>query len=184
MKLTDEQLLDDYRKWGRRELLDELLGRHLALVRNLAFRMTLDEEGADDIAQQALLHAVQGINSFNGQCNFRTWLYRVTLNAAYDFLDRKKRSPIQYTSEWSETDEGTVPPPQQSALMDELFEQLTAAIAELSPKMRAAIVLTVIEQLDVAQAAKIEGCSTATMYWRIHEARKQLKVRLGDYLSL
>jgi RNA polymerase sigma-70 factor (ECF subfamily) len=58
-----------------------------------------------------------------------------------------------------------------------------AALGELSPKLRGAIVLTSLQNLEAKEAARIEGCTTATMYWRIHEARRQLKKRLKKYLS-
>ena len=57
-----------------------------------------------------------------------------------------------------------------------------AALAELPPKLRAAMVLVTIERLDVAEAAKIEGCARPTMYWRLHEARKRLKKSLAGTL--
>jgi RNA polymerase sigma-70 factor (ECF subfamily) len=55
------------------------------------------------------------------------------------------------------------------------------AIAELSPKLRAAAVLVLIEELDPAEAARIEGCSRATIYWRLHEARKRLARSLREH---
>jgi DNA-directed RNA polymerase specialized sigma24 family protein len=59
---------------------------------------------------------------------------------------------------------------------------IEAAIRDLPPKLRAAIVLTAIEQFTVQKAARVEGCAIGTMYWRIHEARKLLKQRLGQLL--
>ena len=50
-------------------------------------------------------------------------------------------------------------------------------------KLRAAIVLTGLQQLSPDDAAELEGCSVATMYWRIHEARRLLEERLADYLA-
>ncbi len=66
---------------------------------------------------------------------------------------------------------------------DELAEKIQHAMTQLSTKLRTAIVLTSIEQLPAREAAAIEGCSTATMHWRVHQARKQLKLLLQGYLT-
>ena len=63
-------------------------------------------------------------------------------------------------------------------------QQIAAALASLSAKLRAAIVLTGLQQLSPDEAAELEGCSVATMYWRIHEARRLLEQRLAEYLGL
>ena len=65
----------------------------------------------------------------------------------------------------------------------ELDEVIQAALAELSPKLRAAVVLITLEQVDAAEAARIEGCSRATIYWRFHKARKQLKKSLERHIN-
>jgi RNA polymerase sigma-70 factor (ECF subfamily) len=65
----------------------------------------------------------------------------------------------------------------------ELDGQIRAALSELSPKLRAAIVLASVEGFGAREAARIEGCTTATMYWRIHQARKELRHRLRNWLS-
>lgn len=49
----------------------------------------------------------------------------------------------------------------------------------LSPKLRAAIVLTTLHNLSIPEAAKVEGCSVPTLYWRVHEARRQLAKRMA-----
>ena len=65
----------------------------------------------------------------------------------------------------------------------ELNGAITAAVGSLPPSLRAAVVLTTVHGLGVRQASKIAGCTRATMYWRIHKARKILKQRLEKYLT-
>jgi DNA-directed RNA polymerase specialized sigma24 family protein len=65
----------------------------------------------------------------------------------------------------------------------ELASRIEQAMAQLSTKLRAALVLTAIERLPAGEAAAIEGCSAATMHWRVHQARKQLKQHLQGYLK-
>jgi RNA polymerase sigma-70 factor (ECF subfamily) len=65
----------------------------------------------------------------------------------------------------------------------ELDADIEAALASLPVTLRAAIVLTAIHGMDGREAARIEGCAAATMYWRVHKARKMLKRQLGHYLE-
>ena len=67
--------------------------------------------------------------------------------------------------------------------IDELDEQIRGALAQLSPKLRGALVLTTMQGISPSEAAKLEGCTTSTLYWRIHEARNQLRQRLQKYVS-
>ena len=68
-------------------------------------------------------------------------------------------------------------------MQGELQAAVEVALGELPPKLRAAMVLVTLGRLEISEAARIEGCTRATMYWRIHEARKRLKQRLEAHLS-
>ena len=181
---SDEQLINSFRQTGETELLDQLVARNISMVRSVVYQMVLDDSLADDLTQEAFLKAIAGLSSFNGQSQFSTWMYRVALNTAHSYLRRQNRSPVEHHHKLPEPKPSkTQIGPEQSALQAELEEEVEMALGSLSPKLRAAIVLTSLQKLDVKRAAKIEGCSTATMYWRVHEARKQLKTRLERYLN-
>jgi RNA polymerase sigma-70 factor (ECF subfamily) len=179
----DAELITAYKQSGAREALDALMRRHLGRVRNVVFQMVLDDSVADDLTQEVFLRAFVGLRSFNGKSTFSTWLYRVAMNTTYSHFERRKRSLIDDTATPPEPASRPHAGPEQTAMQTELQSQVEAALAELSPKLRAAIVLTSLQQLDTAEAAEIEGCSASTMYWRVHEARKQLKARLKGHLS-
>jgi RNA polymerase sigma-70 factor (ECF subfamily) len=178
----DEELIAAYQKLGQEQAVDELLRRYVGKVRALVYQMVLNDSDADDLTQEILLRAFRGLSGFNGKSQFSTWLYRVAMNATYSFLDRRGRSPVSYQAQPPESLEASASQPDRAAMQAELEGKVGAALAELSPKLRAAIVLTTIQQMSPAEAAEIEGCSTATIYWRIHEARKLLKRRLEEYL--
>jgi RNA polymerase sigma-70 factor (ECF subfamily) len=179
----DEELIDCYRHSGQNQALEELVNRYLGKVRGIVYPMVLDPTLADDLTQEVFLRALRGLGGFDGRARFSTWLYRVTINAVHSFLARQRRSPVMFCAELPPC----LPPPAElpdaAAMRAELETAIEAALRDLPPKLRAAIVLTVMEQLDVGEAARIEGCTRATMYWRIHEARKRLKQRLERYLS-
>lgn len=180
---SDADLIRRFTKTGDRTALDQLILRHLGKIRNLVFRMVLSESVADDLTQDVILKAVRGLANFDGKSQFRSWIYRIALNTTYTYIERRSRSPVQYSAEPPHPAARGACGPEQVAMHIELKQQVDDALNELSPKLRAAIVLTTLEQIEPREAAKIEGCSTSTMYWRIHEARKQLKQRLREHLS-
>jgi RNA polymerase sigma-70 factor (ECF subfamily) len=179
---SDEQLVAAYQQSGDADAVAELVSRHVAGVRRVVFPMVLDETVADDLTQEALLRALRGLPKFRGKAAFSTWLHRVALNTTYDYLKRKKHSPVEYRREVPDS-AGAGTGATGSAELAELDAHIQAALADLSPKLRAAIVLTAFQQWDAQQAARVEGCTVATMYWRIHEARKQLRSKLKPWLS-
>jgi RNA polymerase sigma-70 factor (ECF subfamily) len=179
--LTDEQLVDSYRNSGEPSAADELVRRHLPRVNGMIYQMVLDESASDDLTQEVFLRAVSRLHTFRGDSSFATWLLRVALNTTYSYLQRRKRSRIEYVPRPPERRDSQ-PGPDESVLAGELSGEIEAALAGLSPKLRAAIVLTSLQHLDVGEAARIEGCTTAALYWRIHQARKQLRSRLEKWL--
>ena len=157
--------------------------RHSFDLATLALLTQTDSESvADDITQDVFLSALGGLSNFRHKAKFSTWLCRIALNTTYSYLRTEKRSPISYCRELSE-DCSREPSPEATVLCAELDGEVRAALSELSPKLRAAIVLTSLDQLDAKEAAQIEGCTIATMYWRIHQARKKLRHRLQNWLS-
>lgn len=180
---SDEELVDSYQRTRRKQDLDVLLGRYVGRLQGMIYAMVLNHTDADDLTQEVFLRAIRGLPQFAGQSRFSTWLYRVALNTTHRFLQRQAGSPV---------DAQAVPPepagpgsdqPDRKAMQAEMNHQITAALAELSPSLRAAMVLTVLEGMSAKEAARIEECSRATMYWRVHRARKILTQRLAKHLS-
>lgn len=180
---SDAELIAQYKQTGDAAALEPLLSRHLGKIRNLVMRMVANEAAADDLTQEVFLKAFRSLGKFDGKSQFATWIYRIALNTTYTFIERRTRSPVEFMDQPPQAMSRASGNPERAAMHDELVRDVGGALNELSPKLRAAIVLTSLEQLEPSRAAEIEGCSTSTMYWRIHEARKQLKVRLQEHLS-
>ena len=179
-ELSDEVLVTRFRELGCEDSASELVRRHLPRVRAVIFPMVLDHTIADDLAQETFLRAWRGLNGFRAEARFSTWLTRIAWNVVQDEVARRERLPLSL----HEADPvGTANRPDAALLHRELDEQIQTALAELSPKLRAAIVLTGLQQLSPEEAAELEGCTVATMYWRIHEARRLLEQRLAGYLN-
>jgi len=151
-----------------------LVERHLERVRNLAFRLVLCHAAADDVVQEVFLKVMRSAHTFRGQAKVSTWVYRVTVNAAREHLRRK--TPTDTLADFDPpAPAGEHRQPDGNLIQTELVATIEQALGGLSDKLRTAIVLTAIEGLPAKTAAEIAGCSTATMHWRVHEARKQLK---------
>lgn len=181
MSDSDEQLMAAWRQSGDRGALEILATRHLATVRRMIHSMTLDDGLADDLVQEVFVRAFRSLSSFQGRARFTTWLYRITMNVVHDTLARRQRSPIDGRSELPHDATSRTELPGATVEQAELDQAVTRAIAALSPKLRAAAVLVMIEELDPAEAARIEGCSRATIYWRLHEAKKRLALALREH---
>ncbi len=179
-ELSDEVLVTRFREVGCENSASELVRRHLRRVRAVIFPMVLDHTVADDLAQETFLRAWRGLNGFRAEARFSTWLTRIAWNVVRDEVARRERRPLSL-HEADPVEFGNRP--DAAVLYRELDGQIQSALSELTPKLRAAIVLTGLQQLSPEDAAELEGCTVATMYWRIHKARRILEQRLSGYLN-
>ena len=181
-RLTDEQLADRYRQSGTPEAGDELVRRHLARTRAMIYAMVLNDADADDLAQEAMIKALRGLAGYRGQARFSTWLYRIAMNTARTFLAQRAKSPIGSLAECG-VEPACAHTAERDIRSEELDREIRQALAALSDKLRAAIVLIAIQGMEVVEAARVENCATATMYWRVHQARRLLRNHLGKHLT-
>ena len=180
---TDEEVIAAFRDSGDPQILSRVVRQHVTRVHTMISRMVPGDADVDDLTQEVFLRAIRGIAGFRGESQFSTWLYRIAMNTTRSFLCRQGR--VQPASEEFLADHADcrAPTPDRLAMAGELNGAITDAVGSLPPAQRAAVVLTTLQGLGVREAAKIEGCTTATMYWRIHKARKILKKRLEKYLT-
>lgn len=181
-EVNDEQLVKQFLKTQELSYFDVLVRRHLGRVRVMIYPMVLNDADADDLTQEVFLRVVHCLPGFQGRARFVTWLHRIALNTTYDFLRHKQRCPIVAQAELPEQPDQAAGP-RAVVQQHELGDTVSRALATLSPTLRAAITLTAIEGLSVTEAARAAGCLAATMYWRVHQARKQLKAELGAELK-
>ncbi len=137
-----------------------------------------DAAQAADITQQVFLKLFTKITQFRSEAEFTTWLHRLTINACVD-EQRKLRRLMQF----DEPD--ILMRPYTGAAQDERYarrEQATrvqAAVAELKPKLRVAILLKYFEDLSYEEMAQALGCSKGTVASRLNRGHKALARRLG-----
>ena len=177
--LADEHLVRQYVESGELRLFDTLVRRHIGKVRAMIYPMVLNDADADELTQEVFCRVIDGIHSFNHRSAFATWLHRITMNTTCNFLKRRTRNPVEHREAPPDLSVARHSHPDETVMSREADAQLTAALAELSPPLRAAIVLTTVHGMSVREAAHAEGCLAATLYWRVHQARKLLRASLS-----
>lgn len=172
------QLVEEAKE-GDHRAFESLVRQTYADTYTLAYRLVGNEEDARDVVQETYLRAHKGIKKFRGDAQITTWLHRITANCASTYLGRKVRHRHEPLAEESDiADEHPQRDPVFRADLSALRSQLTDALMQLPPKLRAVVVLRdiydlphelIAEQLDISEsAAKV----------RLHRARKRLRERL------
>ena len=174
----------------------ELVERYQKRAHAIAMGIVGSYADAEDVVQDAFLKAYRNISFFREESSFYTWLYRIVYNLAIDYGRKKYRhvessvgdsvmldTSLQKAQKASSPAVGRAENPDESLTRRELGEEISKAIAELSPDHRAVIVLREIEGLSYSEISDLIGCSKGTVMSRLHHARKKLQKSLGRFLS-
>jgi RNA polymerase sigma-70 factor, ECF subfamily len=176
---SDEAELVTAAKAGDLGAFEQLVKRTYADVYTLAYRLTGNEEDARDVAQDACLRAWRGVKKFRGDSRFSTWLYRITANCASTLIVRRtKNSHDELSLDEPVTDNRHEIDPEGMAESGFIRDRLTAALAELPPRLRAVVVLRDIYDLPHEAIAAELGISQEAAKVRLHRARRKLRERL------
>ncbi len=160
-----------------RRLVERYQDRLFALARNY----TRSAVEIEDIVQDAFLKAFRRLDTFNHESSFYTWLYRITLNTALDFLKRRSRSPVHAVED---PELGAPPSPQegfapQARLEREEIATITrAALDELPEIFRTVLVMREFEGRAYQEIADVLGISIGTVESRLFRARARFKDRI------
>jgi RNA polymerase sigma-70 factor, ECF subfamily len=165
---------------------ERLSGAYADRLFMLLLRLLGDRGEAEDVAQEVMLRAWQGITGFRVQSSYFTWLYRIAVNEANRALDRRARRPAGVSLGARELQLPASPAdePARQAEISELRRALGQALAQLPPALRTAIVLRDVEGLSTQEAAEIAGVSQAAFKSRLHQARLRVRAALGDEIWL
>ena len=172
---------------GEREAFSELVRRYHLRIHNTIYGLVGERDDADDLSQEAFLKAYRSLPSFRGRSQFFTWIYRIAVNCALDWMKaqgRRRDVPL----------EADLPAPVES--LDGVFRQpeapdvrvrrrelqnaLEQALAALAPVYRSALVLRELDGLTYEEIAQILGCSVGTVKSRLFRARVQMQDLLRE----
>ena len=175
---------------GSSEAFEILVHRHQQRALRSATRMTRNQADAEDIVQQSFQKAFMHLSQFQGNSAFSTWLTRIVINEAMMLL-RKKRFAVEVPIEQSTDEDGATltldfpysgPSPEDSCFRQEQKQILSAALNELTPRVRKAIELAELEELSTKAAARMVGASVTAMKARVFQGRKKLQQVLESWM--
>ncbi|HEY7672043.1 MAG TPA: RNA polymerase sigma factor RpoE [Gammaproteobacteria bacterium] len=170
---------------GDRSAFDLLVAKYQHKILNLVMRYVKDPSEALDVAQEAFLKAYRAAPSFRGESAFYTWLYRIAINTAKNYLVAARRRPAAVDVDFADaeqfeslTKQADIDTPERLALTEEIGATVAAAIQELPEELRTAILLREIEGMSYEEIAATMECPVGTVRSRIFRAREAIEERL------
>lgn len=176
---------------GDKRAFELLVLKYQRKIMRLLSRLVRDPAEVEDVAQEAFIKAYRAIPQFRGESAFYTWLYRIAVNTAKNYLVAKRRRPngsAQYETEDGETFDETdnlsdINTPEAAFASREIADTVNKAIEALPEELRTAIVLREIEGLSYEEIAQSMGCPIGTVRSRIFRAREAIAGRLRPLLD-
>ena len=162
-----------------------LLARYYDLIHRIALRRLGRTEAAEDVAQEVCIKVGRAIGGWTGAAAFKTWLYRIALNAARD-AGRRAAHDARLRMEWAREQAASTPPGSDAGAgtdgpeEQERIAALWDAVGRLSPAQAEAITLVYGEGLSHAEVAAIMGCAPATVGYHVHAGRNRLRAMMEE----
>lgn len=187
----DRQLVERVRQ-GDKKAFDLLVEKYWRRLTRLLSRMVRDSAEVEDIAQETFIKAYRALPQFRGDAAFYTWLYRIGVNTAKNYLVAKgKAMPTVSDQAMPDEDEGLeerlvaqdVSTPESELLSKQVAMAVNEAVQELPEELRTAITLREIEGLSYEEIANLMGCPIGTVRSRIFRAREAIAAKLRPILG-
>ena len=186
---NDTELIERFQQ-GDTAAFDTLFTRYQKRTYRLVQRFISNREDALDLTQDAFIRAYQGLGDFKSQCQFYSWLYRITVNLCIDFLRKKSRSEVLlYDSDESgELPMANIPDlrsesPAKAVENKELRTHIRKAVRRLPPKQRQIFILRHWDGLSLKDIAAVVGRSDGTVKAHLLHAHRNLRKHLLPYLQ-
>ncbi len=186
----DQALVERAQK-GDQKAFELLVSKYQRRLTRLLSRFIKDEHEVNDVAQEALIKAYRALPNFRGESAFYTWLYRIGINTAKNFLVTAGKRP--FVSADVANDEGDIldladqladdHTPEAELMNREILQTVESAIAKLPDDLRKAITLREMEGLSYEEIAQIMDCPIGTVRSRIFRAREVIAKDLRPLLD-
>ena len=160
---------------GNGQAFTGLVERYERPVYNVALRMLRNPDDARDVSQTVFLKAYQGLEKYDPQYRFYSWIYRIAINESLNLLRLRKRE----TGPVDDQQPADGPGPAESLDEDNTQHEVADAIDSLKPDYRAVIVLKYIAERSYEEIAEILGIEVKTVRSRLFTARQLMKDRLA-----
>ena len=170
---------------------DELIRRYQRKIYQLVYNMTSNREDAEDLVQDVFVKAYSALERFKGDSSFYTWIYRIAVNRAINYLKKRKRNTamsLDDIDQGVERDPNFVAlqsreSPVRDATLSELQKKLNEALQALSENHRAVVVLHDIQGIQHDEIARMLKCSPGTVRSRLFYARQELQKQLTEFVT-
>lgn len=186
---TDQQLVDRV-LGGDKNAFNLLVLRYQHRVAALVGRFVHDTQEAEDVCQEAFIKAYRALPLFRGDSAFYTWLYRIAVNTAKNYLVSRNRRPPSSDLDYEEAEAVAeigsllqeIENPESSLLSDKLRLAITDAIQELPEDLRTAFTLREFAGMSYEDITEIMNCPVGTVRSRIFRAREAIDKKIKDLL--
>jgi len=186
---TDQELVERV-KQGDKTAFDLLVIKYQQRIINLVSRFVRNQSDAQDVTQEAFIKAYRAMPNFRGESAFYTWMYRIAVNTAKNYLAVQSRRPVAAERDITEIEqiEGDnalkdYATPEHMLLRDEIQETIVKAIENLPDDLKMAITLREVEGLSYQDIASAMDCPIGTVRSRIFRAREAIDNQLEPLLK-
>jgi RNA polymerase sigma-70 factor (ECF subfamily) len=175
---------------GDKSAFDFLVIKYQHRIIQLVNRYIKDPSEAQDVAQEAFIKAYRALADFRGEAAFYTWLYRIAINTAKNYLLSRLRRSSNYQVDIQEAEALENAPqlqgletPERELLNQEIIDVINAVIEELPEEMRTAIILREFEGMSYEEIAEAMDCPVGTVRSRLFRAREAIDNKLTPLLE-
>jgi RNA polymerase sigma-70 factor, ECF subfamily len=186
----DQQLVERVQR-GDKHAFDLLVAKYQRKLGRLISRFVRDTGEAEDVTQEAFIKAYRALPGFRGDSAFYTWLYRIGINTAKNYLLANKRRPpasTTFDAEEAESFEDAgllheISTPENELMSKQVVSVVQAALQLLPEDLRSALTLREIEGLSYEEIASVMNCPVGTVRSRIFRAREAIAEKLRPLLE-
>ncbi|HEY7816954.1 MAG TPA: sigma-70 family RNA polymerase sigma factor [Vicinamibacteria bacterium] len=169
----DESAVEAFRA-GELRAFEDLARSYRSRIQGICFRYAGNRADAEDLVQEVLLRIYRGLEGFRGESSFRTWVYRITVNACLNWVASRKG----FDALDAEI------PDRRPTIIERLVraesrDRLRRAISELPDRQRMTVLLRVYEELSHKEIAEVMACPVGTVKANFFFALKNLRKRLA-----
>lgn len=188
MESMEEEIRQNYTEAEKLQVFHDEFMPHINSMYNFAYRLTFDEDDANDLVQDTYLKAFRFIHSFEKGTNAKAWLFRILKNSFINDYRKKSKEPAKVDYQDVETyynsddvDRQITPDLRVESLQDMIGDEISNALNSLDVDFRTVIILCDLEGFKYEEMAKILDIPIGTVRSRLHRARNLLKEKLTDY---